>query len=182
VLAVRLRTSQRSSRCIPVHSDLRGFDFGCSSVDQALIDRLHAGRFIDTCENVVLGGGLSTGKTHLATAIGIEAVRSQQRRVRFLSTVELVNALEQEKARSKAGQIALRLTYADLVILDELGYLLFTPSGGALLFRWLSKRYERLCPEIKLHESFNPLIFRGFQPWSGCSCWLRLGRCMSLIG
>ena len=46
---------------------------------------------------------------------------AHQRRVRFLPTVELVNALEQEKASGKAGQIALRLTYADLVILDELG-------------------------------------------------------------
>jgi DNA replication protein DnaC len=49
--------------------------------------------------------------------------------VRFLSTVELVNALELEKASGKAGQIAHRLMYADMVILDELGYLPFSSSA-----------------------------------------------------
>jgi DNA replication protein DnaC len=51
-------------------------------------------------------------------------------RVRFFSTVELVTALEQEKAQGKAGQIAHRLVYTDLVILDELGYLPFSQAGG----------------------------------------------------
>ena len=55
-------------------------------------------------------------------------MRQHRLRVRF-STIELVNALEKEQAQGKAGQIALRLTYADLVILDELGYLPFTPQA-----------------------------------------------------
>jgi len=63
--------------------------------------------------------------------------------VRFFSTVELVNSLEQEKAQGKSGQIANRLVHSDLVILDELGYLPFSASGGALLFHLLSKLYER---------------------------------------
>jgi DNA replication protein DnaC len=60
-----------------------------------------------------------------------------------LATVDLVNALEQEKAMNKAGQLAERLLRLDLVILDELGYLPFSPSGGILLFHLLSKLYER---------------------------------------
>ena len=90
-----------------------------------------------------MAGHPGTGKTHLAIAIGVQAIEHHRRRVRFFSTVELVNALEQEKLQGKPGQIAARLTHSDLVILDELGYLPFSASGGALLFHLLSKLYER---------------------------------------
>lgn len=57
-------------------------------------------------------------------------------------TVELVNALEQEKTQRKAGKIPEMLVKTDLLVLDELGYLPFSTSGGAMLFRLLSKLYE----------------------------------------
>ena len=95
------------------------------------------------------------GKTHIATALGVQAIEHHKKRARFFSTVELVNALEQEKAQGKAGQIASRLVHVDLVILDELGYLPFSPSGGALLFHLLSKLYERTSIAITTNLSFS---------------------------
>jgi DNA replication protein DnaC len=83
-----------------------------------------------------------TGKTHLATAIGISGITRHGKRVRFYSTVDLVNALEQEKAQGKAGCIATSRLRMDLVVLDELGYLPFSQAGGALLFHLLSRQYE----------------------------------------
>jgi DNA replication protein DnaC len=69
--------------------------------------------------------------------------------------VELVNALELKKAQGIAGQIATRLMYPDLVMLDELGYLPFSASGGALLFHLLSKPYVRTSVVITTNLSFS---------------------------
>ena len=139
----------------PVYRDLAGFDFGESEVNEALVRQLHRCEFLEDAQNVVLVGGPGTGKTHLATAFGVQAIEHHHRRVRFFSTVELVNALEAEKANGKAGQIAHRLMYADMVILDELGYLPFSASGGALLFHLLSKLYERTSVVITTNLSFS---------------------------
>ena len=79
----------------------------------------------------------------------------QRRRVRFFSTVELVNHLEQEKGCNKSGQMAHRLAHMDMVVLDELGYLPFSACGGALLFHLLSKLYERTSVVITTNLSFS---------------------------
>lgn len=152
---VKSLAHQMKAARFPAHRDLAGFDFTQSRVDEALIRRLHAGEFMATTQNVVLIGGPGTGKTHLATAIGIEAIQKYRRRVRFLPTVELVNTLEQEKALGKQGQLAYRLTHVDLVILDELGYLPFSQAGGALLFHLLSKLYEQTSVIITTNLNFG---------------------------
>jgi DNA replication protein DnaC len=136
---VRSTAYQLKAARFPNYRDLAGFDFASSKVNEALTRQLHRREFLEDAHNVVLVGGPGTGKTHLATAIGVQAIEHHRKRVRFFSTVELVNALEQEKLQGKPGQIAARLTHSDLVILDELGYLPFSASGGALLFHLLSK-------------------------------------------
>ena len=76
-----------------------------------MVRQLHRGEFIDGADNVVLIGGPGTDKTHIARALGIQAVEHHGKKVRFFATVELVNALEQEKAMNKAGQLAECLLY-----------------------------------------------------------------------
>ncbi len=129
--AMRSIGYQMHAAKFPVHRDLAGFDFEQSKVDRNLVLQLADLSFAESAQNVVLIGGTGTGKTHLATALGVSGISHWCKRVRFFSTVDLVNALEQEKAAGRAGRIALAMMRMDLVILDELGYLPFSQAGGA---------------------------------------------------
>jgi DNA replication protein DnaC len=153
--AMRSVSHQMNAAKFPVHRDLAGFDFESSKVDQHLVKQLATLSFTDTAQNAVLIGGPGTGKTHLATAIAVSGIALQGKRVRFYSTVDLVNVLEREKRDGKAGRIALALMRMDLIILDELGYLPFSQAGGALLFHLLSKLYEHTSVIITTNLSFS---------------------------
>ena len=139
----------------PVHRDLAGFDFECSAVDQSLVKQLATLEFTETAQNVVLVGGPGSGKTHLAIAMSMSGIAAKGKRVRFYSTVDLVNVLEKEKRDGKAGRLADSLLRVDAVILDEMGYLPFSQAGGALLFHLLSKLYEHTSVVITTNLSFS---------------------------
>ncbi len=152
---VRSINYQLQSARFPAYRDLAGFKFEESAVDAALVKNLHGCDFVGDAHNVVFIGGPGTGKTHLATAIGVQAIMHHHLRVRFFSTIKLVNLLESEKTHGRPGQLANRLVHADLVILDELGYLPFSQAGGALLFHLLSRLYERTAVMITTNLSFS---------------------------
>jgi len=153
--AMRSMRYQIQAAKFPVHRDLAGFDFDHAKVDRSLIMELADLSFTDAAHNVVLIGGTGTGKSHLATALGVSGITKHSKRVRFYSTVDLVNLLEQEKAAGKAGKLAFALMRMDMIILDELGYLPFSQTGGALLFHLLSKLYEHTSVMITTNLTFS---------------------------
>ena len=125
----------------PIHRDLMNFEWQETPLQRARIEQLATAGFMDQAYNLILVGGTGTGKTHLATALAIAAIH-QGKRVRFYNAVDLVNQLDKEKQQGKAGNLAKQLIHMDAVILDELGYLPFPESSGALLFHLISHLYS----------------------------------------
>ena len=84
----------------PAYRDLTGFDFNQSDVDEALIMALHRCVFLEDTQNMVLVGGPGTGKTHLATAIGVQAVELRVRLTHFNVYLHLIVEPPNEYRRS----------------------------------------------------------------------------------
>lgn len=142
--AKRRRGTDRKVRAagFPFVKTLADFDFSFQpSIPRAVVDDLAALRFLDAAENVVLVGSPGVGKTHIAVALGVEAVRARKE-VRFTDCAALVRDLKDASSR---GILAKRLKYyahATLLIIDELGYLDVDEEGADLLFQLVSARYE----------------------------------------
>jgi DNA replication protein DnaC len=138
---------------LPHHRDLVEFDWAESLLEKAHIEQLATSGFMDQANNLIFVGGTGTGKTHVASALAVSAIH-QGKRVRFYTAVDLVNQLEKEKQLVKAGSLAKRLMQMDAVIIDELGYLPFPQSGGALLFHLISQLYEKTSLIITTNLDF----------------------------
>ena len=134
----RLKTAK-----FPTHKTLDEFDFQMQpSLNKPLVLELIKGEYLDQRENILLVGASGTGKTHLATALGVAACGAG-RKVRFFRVTELITTLMEARDQRQLLRLRTQLAKQDLLILDELGYVPASKVGAELLFDIISTAYER---------------------------------------
>ena len=127
----------------PAHKTLDEFDFTAQpSLNKPLTLGLVRGDYLEKRENILIVGRSGTGKTHLATALGIAAC-GQGRKVRFFRVTELITLLIEARDEKQLMRVRTQLRKQDLLILDELGYVPASKVGAELLFDIISTAYER---------------------------------------
>ncbi|RBP05322.1 DNA replication protein DnaC [Rossellomorea aquimaris] len=100
------------------------------------------GNFIQERENLILYGGVGTGKTYLATLISLNAIHTYGSKVRFYTVAALVNKLIDANQNGTLTKIMKQIEKLDLLVLDELGYIPLNKEGAELLFQVISMCYE----------------------------------------
>ena len=135
-LAARIKAAR-----FPAQKSFESFDFSLlPSLDKARVLALGAGTFAAAKENVICLGASGTGKTHIASAIGLAAIYAGLR-VRFTTAITLAQELLAAADEHRLPRYLRGWRSADLVIVDELGYLPLGP-GAPLLFQFFAERYE----------------------------------------
>jgi DNA replication protein DnaC len=149
----------------PTIKTLDQYDFSLMPrLNRALILELAQGHYLERRENLLLAGEIGTGKTHVATALGVAACQ-QSRRVRFYTAAGLTNDLLEAQAANRLGRFEGSLLRLELIILDEVGFVPFTKAGADLLFSCLAALHEQLSLIITTTVPFAewPNLFGGDQ-------------------
>ncbi len=121
------------------------------------VNELKEAAFISEKKNLILYGNVGTGKTHLATAIGIEAC-NRGKTVRFFRTATLVNQLGDAQKKGELNRFLKQLSKADLLICDEWGYVPLDRDGSKLLFQVISDCYEQRSVIITTNLEFSKWV------------------------
>jgi DNA replication protein DnaC len=138
----RLKRRLREAK-FPLLKTLEDFDQQAApGLDRRLLHQLASGEYISQRRNVIFLGKSGTGKTHLATGLGVEACR-QGITTRFVTGCGLANELLEARQGHILSQKIQRYARYGLLILDELGYVPFSKEGAELLFQVLAERHER---------------------------------------
>ena len=138
----RIKAALMMARLTTVKT-LAGFDFAFQpSLDRNRILALAELKFIDRAEAVHLLGPPGTGKSHLATALAVEAVKAG-RSVYFSTLAEIIASLAKAEREGQLRERIRFLSRASLLVVDEIGYLPVTPGGGNLFFQLVNARYEK---------------------------------------
>jgi len=139
----------------PLFKPIETFDFEATpDLDTRLIKELLGCQYIKEARNVILLGRSGTGKSHLATALGIEAC-SQGVRTRFITACALCNELIEARDEKRLSRLLQRYSRYGLLIVDEFGYIPFSKEGAELLFQVLAERHERKSVIITSNHGFG---------------------------
>jgi DNA replication protein DnaC len=139
----------------PLLKPLETFNFeAAADLDARLIKELSGCEYIEKTRNVIFIGKSGTGKTHLATGLGMEACK-QGIRTRFVTGCGLANELIEARDEKLLGRVVKRYAGYGLLIIDELGYVPFSKEGAQLIFQILAERHERKPVMITTNMGFG---------------------------